>query len=528
MSVGPVWSRWMALPRLIRWMVPVALGAVAALGLAPFGLWFLTFLGLAGVAWLFLRLGGGADFWSGFGLGWRFGLGYFAIGLMWIVEPFLVDVARHGWMAPFALVLMAGGLALFWGAAFGIAALIEGRAGRRILALVVTMGLAEFARAYVLSGFPWGGFAQIWIGAGFGPAQNPAQILAWVGPHGLAVWTVAAAMLLAVLVEARGAGRIWALVPGVGMIAASVVLGLQREPTQMSGTVVRIVQPNAPQDQKWHPAHVWRFFDRQLALTSGSDAAASGAPDLIVWPESSIPPFLENAGAQLEQIAIAAEGVPVVAGVRRSEGLRYFNTMLVIGAGGDILGQYDKHHLVPFGEYMPLGRVAAWFGIYGLASEEGGGFSAGPGPGFVDLPGIGRALALICYEAVFAQDVNGAAHVEGAGRGDLILQITNDAWFGNWSGPYQHLAQARMRAIEQGLPLVRAANTGVSAMIGPDGAVLADLPLNTAGALDADLPLPGPVTMYSRTGDWPVFLLLLGLFGVLILHHLRRGGVNVD
>ncbi|MEX0285208.1 MAG: apolipoprotein N-acyltransferase [Paracoccaceae bacterium] len=497
--------------RLLHLLLPVLLGAIAALGLAPFDQWWTIFPALAGVGWLFLGAGTTrAAAW----VGWRFGLGYFAVGLMWIVEPFLVDVPRHGWMAPFALVFMAGGLALFWGAAFWVAARLGGSPARRITSLIVTIALAEFARAYVLTGFPWAGLAQIWV------ETEAALLLAWIGPHGLGAGTLAAALPLALLI---GAGRArWLALGPVTMLALAVLaVSAQRQAPVMTGQTVRVIQPNAAQHLKWHPDHVWQFFDRQLALTAGYDPEAR--PDLIVWPESSIPPYLHNAGLQVEQIAEAARGVPVVAGIRRADGLRAYNSLILIGETGQVDGLYDKHHLVPFGEYMPLDDLAGRFGIHGLAAEDGSGYSAGPSAMALQIPGIGQAVPLICYEAVFPQDVAAAP-----GRSDLLLQITNDAWFGNWSGPYQHLAQARMRAIEQGLPMIRSANTGVSAVIGPQGTAIADLPLNTAGALDAPLPAPMPPTLYSRSGDWPVFLILLVILGVLIGRHMSRAGSNGD
>jgi apolipoprotein N-acyltransferase len=203
----------------------------------------------------------------------------------------------------------------------------------------------------------------------------------------------------------------------------------------------------------------------------------------------------------------------VVLGVLRYEDDRVFNSMVHLDGNGQIAGLYDKYHLVPFGEYMPLGDLAARIGFFGLAAQAGQGYSPGPGAELMSLGDFGPAVPLICYEAVFPQDVNAAP-----GRARLLLQITNDAWFGTWSGPYQHLAQARMRAIEQGLPMVRAANTGISAVIGPRGRILASIPLGQAGYADAKLPEPLPPTLYARSGDWPVFLLLLvaaiGIAGV--------------
>jgi apolipoprotein N-acyltransferase len=239
----------------------------------------------------------------------------------------------------------------------------------------------------------------------------------------------------------------------------------------------------------------------------------------VLWSETAIPWSLEWAGTALEEIARAGGDAPVALGVQRSDGLRYFNAMITLDQSGAVTQTYDKHHLVPFGEYMPLGDLLARFGIYGLAANQGHGYSAGPGARLLDFGPLGHALPLICYEAVFAHDVNAAPE-----RPDFLIQITNDAWFGRGAGPRQHLAQARMRAIEQGLPLARVANTGISAMIDAHGRITASLPLNTAGYIDAALPAPGAVTPYARSGDLPLALLVtiaLAFFGGCALRRNR-------
>jgi apolipoprotein N-acyltransferase len=278
-------------------------------------------------------------------------------------------------------------------------------------------------------------------------------------------------------------------------------------PQDLTGRpVVRLVQPNAPQDEKWDPERVIEFYRRQIAFT-----AAPGAPDITIWPETAIPWPLDVAGPVLEEIAAAARDGPVVLGLNRREGGQWFNALVVTGTGGAVAEVYDKHHLVPFGEYIPLGHLARVIGLQSFAARDGYGFAAGPGPRLIDLGPLGRALPLICYEAIFAR------HVRRVERPDLLLNITNDAWFGTLSGPYQHLAQARVRAVEQGLPMVRAANTGVSAVIDPGGRILAAIPLNEAGFLDHALPAPLPPTVYARTGDWPVVVVLLATLGGLLL-----------
>ncbi|MDQ2091615.1 apolipoprotein N-acyltransferase [Marimonas arenosa] len=477
---------------LRRLMLAAALaGAVAALAQAPFNLWPLGLLGLTGLFTL-SRVARGP--WPAFWIGWAGGTGYFAMALFWIVEPFFVDFARHGWMAPFALAFLSGGLALFWGGA----SMLAHRLGGRALTWVAALTGAELLRSYVLTGFPWALIGYVWA------ASPAAQYAAYVGPHGL----TAAALAVAVSLWRLGTPAWTKALPMLALYAGLIALGahLARPlPPGPEAPVIRMIQPNALQHQKWDPDHVLTFFNRQLDFTAKSGTGPD--PDLIVWPETAIPWALENAGRPLEMIADTAAGTPVVLGLRRFDGPRLYNTAILLDANGQVAAQYDKHHLVPFGEYVPFGDMAAGFGIAGLAARDGFGYSAGPGPRLIELPGIGPALPLICYEAVFPQDVAAAP-----ARPRLLLQLTNDAWFGQFSGPFQHLQQARMRAIEQGLPMLRVANTGVSAMIGPRGEILNRIPLGQAGFADAGLPAALPPTPYARSGDWPVLaLVVIGL-----------------
>jgi apolipoprotein N-acyltransferase len=251
---------------------------------------------------------------------------------------------------------------------------------------------------------------------------------------------------------------------------------------------------------------MWRvFLDRQMEQTAQPAALPL---DLIVWPETAIPFLLDRSGPLFEDIAVLSDGVPVAAGIQREDGLRFFNSLAVADRAGQVFAVYDKWHLVPFGEYVPFGDALSTFGISAFAAREGNGYSAGPGARVLDLGSAGKVLPLICYEAVFPQDLRAAPE-----RADWILQVTNDGWFGNVSGPYQHLAQARLRAIEQGLPLLRAANTGITAVIDAKGRMLRSLPLNTVGVIDTAVPAALAPTVYARTGDLPATILIaIGLF----------------
>lgn len=482
-----------------RWRLLVlgALGAMAALGQAPVGAWPLSVLGFALAYGLFRRAAGGRQ---AAGIGWAFGTGYFLVSLNWIIEPFLVDVARHGWMAPFALLGLSGGLALFWALALGLGRAMGGGA----LGFVGGLGLIELARGYVLTGFPWAQPGHVLIDT---PLLHWASYLGSLGLTALVL--LAAVALWAAMTGARRA------LLALGAMAILWPVGALLTPeagAAPEAATVRLIQPNAPQHEKWDPDKIQGFFDRQLAFS-----AAGERPDLIVWPETAVPVMLERAASTLEVISEAAGGVPVVVGLQRRDEMRLYNTLALVEAGGSVAAVYDKHHLVPFGEYMPYGDHLAQFGIHGMAAKNGQGFSSGPGAQVIEMGALGRALPLICYEGVFAQDLRAAP-----GRADFILLITNDAWFGKFSGPYQHLAQARLRSAEFGLPMVRVANTGVSAMIDATGRITAALPLGAAGWRDAALPPPLPPTLYARLGDSPMLGVFLVFLALSRLGHSRR------
>ena len=474
----------------------VLAGALSGLGQAPVSLPWAT---LVGLGFLFLLFSHAERTKAAFWIGWAGGAGYFAATLFWIVEPFFVDIARHGWMAPFALVFTAGGFALFWGAGSALAFWLRRGPWTAALGWAVALASMELARSYILTGFPWALIGHVWIG------WAPMQLAAWVGPVGLTLLTLLFPPLF--LVALSRPRRLLLLPALIAVFAALYGAGLWQGAQPVSGDadrpVVRLVQPNAAQRLKWDPDHALRFFERLLDYTA---APAAARPDLIIWPETAVPTLLNRARAALDRVTAAADGVPVALGIQRLDGNAAFNSLIVLDENGQLADIYDKYHLVPFGEYLPAGWLLNRIGLSAFTAQQGFGYTPGPGARLLDLGPLGSALPLICYEAIFPQDVNAAP-----ARPDWLLQITNDAWFGQLSGPYQHLAQARLRAVEQGLPMVRAANTGVSAVIDARGAILQALPLGEPGWFDAALPPPLPPTVYSRTGDWPMLLLLAGL-----------------
>lgn len=486
-------------------------GAALALSQPPLSWWPAIFLALPPLLWL---TDGASGPRAAFARGWAAGAGYFAAGMFWIVEPFLVDPERHGWMAPFALVLMAGGLALFWGAGFGLARLMwrPGLAGALVLAAIWT--LADYARSNVLTGFPWALVGYGWI-------ETPVmQVAALVGPHGLGFLTLVAGLAPAAAVGVLGLARMAAL--SAALLAAGWGFGALRlaapSPERAPPVIVRLVQPNIAQDVKWRPELQEEFYERHLAATR---APGEPRPDVTIWSETAVSFVLGYGEPPLAEIAAAAAPQGrVILGVRRLEGEAWFNSLALLDKDGTPLAVYDKRRLVPFGEYIPLAGAIASLGLPRLDTLTLGGFTPGPGPRLIEAPGLPPFLPLICYEAIFPQ----AMRTPG-GRPEWVVQATNDAWFGALAGPYQHLAQARARAIEQGLPIARAANTGVSAMIDPKGRVVASLPLGVAGRLDAPLPAPLRETIYGKAGDFPVLLAMTCIF--LLTFRNFKGGVSL-
>lgn len=479
------------LRRLAAWFDPAlfGLGLLVATGLAPLGWWFVALpaLGLALHRITRAARPGRAAFAAGFG--------YFGFGLSWIIEPFLVDIARHGWMAPFALVLMAAGGAAFWSIPTALAARLAGTArGPRLAGIAAALFLSDWLRGWIFTGFPWARLGQIWT-------DTPvAQVASVIGSLGLSAVTLGLAAL-----AAASPRRGTALATAIGLGLAGWGEGRLHQPPPAPGsppesTLIRLVQPDADQALKWDPVWAAAFYDRLLGLSGGEGRL--GRPDLVIWPETAVNFVLEWEPQELERIAHAAQGAQVITGIQRAEGRRFYNSLVAIAADGRLEAVYDKAHLAPFGEYMPLGDQLARLGITAFAAQEGGGYSAGAGMAVLGLPGLPAFQPLICYEAIFPRHLR-----EAPARPGWLLQITNDAWFGLFSGPYQHLEQARLRAIESGLPLIRVANTGVSAVIDARGRVVAELGLGQLGRIDAWLPGALPPTPWMRRGDTPLVVL---------------------
>lgn len=469
-------------------------GVGAALGHAPFHLWFVSFPALVLVFFTIAKAPtSGRAAWRG----WLAGAGYFAVALHWIVEPFLVDIQTHGWLAPFALIALAGGLALFWSlAAFGAKKL-----GGQALTFAICLAVAEILRGHVFTGFPWAMPAYIW-------EHTPVmRVASFAGSYGLSTLTLIVAALLATRARWRF-GQISGVFGLVGLVAMGFMAGANLPSDQSALGNVGLVHPNVPQKEKWRRDLVEGHIERLKTLTG---EAAGQSPDLIVLPEVAVVYPLGQDGGAVAEISAAAGQAAVILGINRIVEDEWFNALVQISPGEGLSAVYDKVHLVPFGEYIPF-RLEV---LKALAATSSDGFTPGDAVRLIDTP-IGRALPLICYEGIFP------GHVFRAGeRADYILLITNDGWFGTFAGPAQHLSQARFRAVEQGLSVVRVANRGFSTVIDPMGQSLDMLDQSGSGVSVQSVPT-GRMTLYARTGDWPLFVILLFSMCALIWRNSRN------
>ena len=516
-----------------RWLIAFAAGAVSALAMAPFYAWPLLFLTFPVLVWLIdgVRAGATVGMIGAAIVGWWFGFGYFLAGLYWVGYAFLVDAPTFGWLLPIAVIGLPAGLALFTAFGVALARLLWTRGAVRILALALALAAAEWLRGHVLTGFPWNAFGYA-LTAPLALAQSAALIGIW----GLTFAAVAVCASPAVLADERTeTRRPW--LPLALALAALVALAgfgavrLARTPTQtVEGVHLRIMQPNLQQDVRFNYAAKQQIIDRYIALSDRVTSAQShGVRDatLLIWPESAFPFFLAREPEALSQIAQLLHGgtVLITGAVRLAEPVNptdpaAYNSIYVIDADGSIVSLYDKVHLVPFGEYLPFQKILESFGLQQLTKQRGG-FLAGDRRRLIAVPGAPMALPLICYEIIFPGEV-----VPKGPRPGWIVNVTNDGWFGISTGPFQHFHQARVRAIEEGLPLVRAANTGISAVVDPLGRIVNSLPLGSEGVIDAPLPRPVAPPLYTRVGDIPTAIMVFVAL-VIVVHRRSRDFLKV-
>lgn len=540
-------ARWI----IVQWgwrrlAIALAAGGMSALALAPFHLGPVLWLTFPALVWLLDGCGGAGGgrgrlgrILSAAAIGWAFGFGYFLAGLYWIGHAFLVEADIFGWLMPFAVALLPAGLALFIGLGCALAALLWSGGPGRVFALATGLALAEWLRGHVLTGFPWNPLGQGLAFADF-PMQGAALFGVW-GLTFLAVLVYAAPALLAD--RASAAARLALPLAGLAGLAALGLGGAWRladgTTGEVAGARLRIVQPNIPQAMKWRFENRRAIFADYVRLSDmATSPETSGIADVthLIWPESALPFVLSESGEALAAIAalLPDDTVLVTGAIRRAPPLpgeqspRAFNSIHVIDGAGRIAATYDKTHLVPFGEYLPFQKQLEALGLEQLTRLPGG-FEAGKTRRALALPGLPPAAPLICYEIIFPDQA-----IDRDARPGWILNVTNDGWFGNSSGPRQHLQQARMRAIEEGLPVIRAANTGISAIIDPYGRIMRALPLNAEGVIDSGLPRALPPTLYARFG-WMIFgaLLALGLAAALFgraadARHSQRARRSID
>lgn len=533
-----------------RALLATLAGVASVLAMAPFFAWPILFVTLPLLLWLLDAsvmdgvLGHRSQRWWRHPLaraasaGWCFGFGYFFAGLFWIGEAFLVDAGKFAILMPFAVCLLPAGLAIFWSGATAAAALVWRPGISRIVALAIAFSAAEWLRGHLFTGLPWNvlGYALTWPLA-------LMQSAALLGIHGLtlvAIVVFASPLVLWVDAADGRLGRAWqvsgvlvAAVPLLALTAWGFLRLAGADPAPVPGVQVRLVQPSVPQREKWRPENQERIFLDHLELSHRSSAGVvDGAVGvtLIIWPEAAMPFLPLNAPGALAAIGrMLPSGTYLAAGALRIEEpapgtasmhRRAFNSLMVFGQSGQPSAIYDKIHLVPFGEYLPLQSTLEAIGLEPLTRRRGG-FATGltPRP-LLSIPGLPPAGPLICYEAIFPDEI-----VQGRQRPAFLINVTNDGWFGHTTGPHQHLHQARVRAVEQGLPILRAANNGISAVIDARGRTLHRLELDVKGVIDS--PLPGVLVSppYAIYGEW-LFVLMLTAASLTLMVLVRAGNAR--
>ena len=470
------------------------------------------------------------------GVGWWWGLGYFIAGLWWLGSAFLVDPDKDAWALPFGVLGVPAALAFFPAFGFAVARLFWSPGASRILALAAGLGLAEWLRGLLFTGFPWNAF-----GMAFGGSLALAQTASVVGIQGCTLLVIALGAAPATLADPTRAGGFRQAGPtllALGTVLLLFGFGSMRLATPSAGNVpgvhLRILQPNVSQDENFSYVNKDKiladYLEESARTTSPEDKGLAGVTHLI-WPESAFPFILARDPDALETIAKALPpNVTLITGAARVESGEsgsaateptYFNAVQVVGPGGVILDSYDKVHLVPFGEYLPYDHALRRLGLSHFVHIPGG-FTPGRHRRLLDVPGLPPVAAIVCYEAIFSGAVLPEGSPADQDRAGVLLNVTNDGWFGRTSGPYQHLAQARFRSIEQGLPLIRAANTGISAIIDPYGRTVSSLPLAVLGVLDGDLPQRIEPPFFARHSHWMNPLLCLLTVAMTLLFRFAR------
>jgi len=486
-------------------------GALSAFSFAPYEIFPLFLLGVA----VLVPLIDGAletkrPLLSAFWVGWLWAFGQFLFGLYWVGYAFLVEADAHAWQIPFVELFLPGGLALFIALGCAIAARFWRPGASRIFELAMAYAVAEWLRGHIFTGFPWNLPAYSW-GASLGVLQSTALF----GSYGLSLLTILFGASLAQLLS--GEPRSWQLPAAMTALFALFWIGgdirlATVHPGDVPGVHLRLVQPDVPQREKIDR----RFWTRNWhQLVQLSLKPTRTPPTIIIWPEAAPPYIFTRVQGAMDQVAslTGTDRLLMTGAVRvfrKDDGrLGASNSFYIFGPGGVLLSTYDKFHLVPFGEYLPLAHFLEALGISQVVDVPEG-FRAGDGPRTFAIPGAPPVGPLICYEIIFPGAVTAAE------RPRWFVNVTDDSWFGPSSGPYQHLLIARSRAIEEGIPIARDANTGISAIIDPLGRVRATLGLGQSGVVDSPLPAAVPKTVFARFGDTGLVLMLFVLgFGAV-------------
>lgn len=502
-------------------------GAVGAFALPPFGLVVLMVVPMTIAVWLIDGSHSAAGVSAGFarakaafGAGWWFGFGYFVVGLWWVGAACLVDGDQFLWALPLSVVALPAGLAFFPAFGFALAGFLWSSGPRRILALAFGLGVSEWARGLLFTGFPWND-----IGMTLGANLTLAQIASVVGLHGLTFITVAIFAAPATLWRGPGGALSPTVLAGLALVGIAAFGGVRlAAPASATapGVRLRLVQPDIAQGESFAPANKDAIVRRYLELSARDgalDRTGKSRVTHLLWPESAFPFILSRDPQALGDIAsLLRGGTTLITGAARVEtevgrDPKYYNSIEMVDRDGLLGERYDKQHLVPFGEYVPFQALLDWTGVTQFVQAPGG-FTAGAGPRMLHPPGLPAATPLVCYEAIFPAEIGDV--FSHAARPGWLLNVTDDAWFGVTPGPYQHYAQARLRAVELGLPLVRVANSGISAVVDGLGREIAATPLGVESVLDSDLPLALPPTWQSRFGSLTAAAIGLALLALTI------------
>jgi apolipoprotein N-acyltransferase len=492
-----------------RYAAAFLAGAFMVLAMPPVGFFPVLFLCVP----VLIRLAAAsASRKAAFAAGWAFGAGYFIFGLYWVSAALFVDIGQWYWVLPLSLIAGPAILGLYFGLMPLVAYPLRRHRTAHALAFVATWALVEYVRGHALTGFPWNLPGQAWQ-----HVPPLLQVASLCGIYGLSFltlfWAAAASLRHSKAVLCVLAASFIAV---FGFGAARLML--HPVPPATDAPVVRIVQADIPQSEKWDSDQEWRNIEKHIILSE--DTAATGkTPAFVVWPETAVPVDMTQFPEVARAIAprMPKGSIGIFGNLRitfRKEDSRpeaFYNSVAVFDAStAKVLAAYDKHHLVPFGEYIPWRSV---IGVTPIAQAVSGigDFTRGRGPQTLSVRGLPSFSPLVCYEVIFPDEV-----ADPNNRPQWLVNVTNDGWYGRSAGPYQHLAIARLRAVEEGLPLARAANTGISAMIDPLGRITAELPLGTAGAIDAALPQALPPTPYSRLREGPFYLMVLLCFAAAL------------